>query len=342
MADRLLEIVAPRALTDVIRDALGSSDVLDAWYEDGHDERVLVRALVLAHSAESVVDKLESRLAGGGVFHIVMLPIEAVVPRPVEPDEAAEKQAGEPAERPAKPARIGREELWADIAPAARLTTTHLVLVVLSTVVAAVGFHRDSATIVIAAMLMAPLLGPNIALALATTLGDLKLGFRALRVNIVGLTTALALAVLVGVALPIDPSDSEVHSRTQVGGGDVALALAAGVAGTLAFTTGAPASLVGVMVAVALLPPLVVVGMLLGVGEWLDSLRAALLVVVNVICVNLAAVATFLAQGVRPRTWWETGKAKRATRIAMTLWVTLLAILAALIVIAARDHTSAG
>jgi uncharacterized membrane protein len=54
-------------------------------------------------------------------------------------------------------------------------------MVVLSTIVAAVGLARDNAAIVIGAMVMAPLLGPNMALSLATTLGDTKLAFRALR-----------------------------------------------------------------------------------------------------------------------------------------------------------------
>ena len=48
----------------------------------------------------------------------------------------------------------------------------------------------------------------------------------------------------------------------------------------------------------------------------------------------LAGVVTFLVQGVRPRTWWEADRAKRATRIAITLWVLLLAILIALILLA--------
>ena len=56
-------------------------------------------------------------------------------------------------------------------------------------------------------------------------------------------------------------------ARTQVDPRDVVLALAAGAAGSLAFTTGIPTVVVGVMVAVALLPPLVVAGLLLGGGH---------------------------------------------------------------------------
>lgn len=40
-----------------------------------------------------------------------------------------------------------------------------------------------------------------------------------------------------------------------------------------------------------------------------------------------AGVIVFLAKGVRPRTWWETHKARHATRRAILTWSILLGIL---------------
>jgi uncharacterized membrane protein len=88
------------------------------------------------------------------------------------------------------------------------------------------------------------------------------------------------------------------------------------------------------MVAVALLPPLVTLGMLLGGGHLEPALGAFLLVMVNLVCINLAGVVTFLAQGIRPLTWWEKSRARRATRNAIFIWSLLLALLVALILIA--------
>ena len=110
---------------------------------------------------------------------------------------------------------------------------------------------------------------------------------------------------------------------------DIVLALAAGAAGALVFTTGVPAMLVGVMVAVALLPPLVTAGLRVAVRGGAGTGGALLLLMTNVICVNLAAVVTFLVRGVGPRTWWEADKARRATRKAVILWGALLVVLAA-------------
>ena len=87
------------------------------------------------------------------------------------------------------------------------------------------------------------------------------------------------------------------------------------------------------MVAVALLPPLVTCGMLIGVGDWRHAVGAFLLFGTNIICVNLAAIGTFVAQGIRPRTWWEASKARRAAKMALLIWGVLLLILVALILV---------
>ncbi len=79
--------------------------------------------------------------------------------------------------------------------------------------------------------------------------------------------------------------------------------------------------------AVALIPPLAVFGLLLGGGYASASFNAFLLLVINMICINLAGVVTFLLKGLQPIHWWETSKAKKATRYAITIWVSLLLIL---------------
>ncbi len=61
-------------------------------------------------------------------------------------------------------------------------------------------------------------------------------------------------------------------------------------------TTGAPAALIGVMVAVALIPPLVTFGLLVGSGRLALACNALLLFITNVICINLAGVVTLLLQ----------------------------------------------
>ena len=85
---------------------------------------------------------------------------------------------------------------------------------------------------------------------------------------------------------------------------------------------------IGVMIAVALMPPLVTVGMLAADGDLSGAVGAGMLVAANVVCVNLAGVATFLIRGVRPRAWWEAAESARRSRHALTVWVALLLALA--------------
>jgi uncharacterized membrane protein len=85
------------------------------------------------------------------------------------------------------------------------------------------------------------------------------------------------------------------------------------------------------MVAVALLPPLVVAGLLVGSGHLAAASGAAVLLLTNVTCVNLAAMAAFYWQEVRPRTYWEADRARKALRRAAVGWAVLLALLIGLV-----------
>jgi uncharacterized hydrophobic protein (TIGR00341 family) len=196
---------------------------------------------------------------------------------------------------------------------------------------------RDNVAIIIGAMVIAPLLGPNVGLSLATALADATLARKALKTNISGILVVLAVSLVLGLGITFDPTMPEIVSRTAVGIGDIILALASGTAGTLAFTGGLPSTtLVGVMVAVALLPPPVTFGLLVGVGQETMAMGALLLFLTNFICVNLSGVATFLVQGIRPLTWWEAARAQKAARKALILWILLLSAFVFTIVLCQR------
>lgn len=332
MALRLIEMVLQEKDGMELRQLLKDHKVLEHRQIRLPDGEVLVRILLDAERNEAVLDLLEKRYTGEAGNRVVVLPVEATLPRAVpvpKPEAAAEPDQAPAEERP--PGRIGREELYEDIKDAAQLSRVYLAMVVLSTIVAAIGLYYNSVAIIIGAMVIAPLLGPNMAMALATTLGDLILLRRALLTALAGIVTTMVLAVIIGGLLNIDPASPEIVTRDAVGIGDIVVALASGAAGALAFTTGVSTTLIGVMVAVALLPPLVVFGLLLGGGHPAQAMGALSLFLMNLICVNLAGVTTFLIQGLRPATWWEKDRAKKSTRIAIALWAVLLAALAGMI-----------
>jgi len=332
MALRLIEMVLPEQDGMEIRELLKEHKTLEYRQISLPDGEVLVRILLDAEQSEAVLDLLGERYAGKEGNRVVILAVEATLPRAEpEPESGPEPEQPSPQEKP--PERISREELYEDIKDAAQCSRVYLTMVVLSTIVAAVGLYYNSVAIIIGAMVIAPLLGPNMALALATTLGDLTLLRRALLTALAGIAMTMVLSVIIGLLLQVDPATPEMASRNGVGLGDLVVALASGAAGALAFTTGVSATLIGVMVAVALLPPLVAFGLLLGSGHAALAMGALSLFMMNLICVNLAGVTTFLVQGIRPATWWEKDRASKATRIAITLWLVVLAALGGMILL---------
>lgn len=331
MALRLVEATVPAAELERIPRLLEDLAVVDVRTVRWDDDAGLLRVLLDSKDSEALSDLLWNEFGGQDTFRLVMLSVEATVPPLEDPAAGDNEHGGDASER--EPQRISREELYEDLSQASNLTVVYVVMVALSTVVAAVGLTRGDVAIIIGAMVIAPLLGPNVALALAATLGDPDLARRSLKAIGVGVATAAALALLFGFAVGVDPSAPEIVARTRAEVGDVALALAAGAAGSLAFTSGVPGIVVGVMVAVALLPPLVVAGLLAGAGYGGAAAGALILLLTNVTCVNLAAVATFLIQKVRPRTWWEADRARRATRWAVATWIVLLVVLLSLILL---------
>jgi len=269
MSLRMVEMVVSGAAAAGLASLSEEQRILGLWREPLQDDFVLLRVLVRSEKAEAVIHELESRFQASPGFRLVIFEVAATGPTPEDDSATPDRSdATEPADDAKKdPQRIACAELVEKLSAVATVNRVYALTVFLSTVVAAIGLIRGNLAVIIGAMVIAPLLGPNMTLSLATTLGDLKLARRALRVNAVGLFLALLLAVLVGLLSAIDPGAAEIRSRTEVALTDVVLALAAGSAGALAFTTGLSAALVGVMVAVALLPPLVTTGLLLGAGQ---------------------------------------------------------------------------
>lgn len=332
---RLLQVTIPSGEGEGLHEALEEVPVTARW-EDPTSGMEVVQLLLHAEDAEPVMDRLQSRFGDREGFRIVLLAVEAAVPGLEESEAKEDSEAEGEDPKTGVGGRVSRAELLLEAASSSRASGVYVALVVASTVVAAVGLLQDDLAVIIGAMVIAPLLGPNVALSLATTLREADLARQALRTNALGMAVALAIAVATGFLVEVDPTIPSIAGRTSPGFPDILLALAAGTAGTLAFTSGFPQAVIGVMVAVALLPPLVCFGLLLGAGLPGPAVGAFLLVSANIICVNLAGVATFLARGVRPNDWWEARQARRTTLLMGGLWAGLLALLILILYLARR------
>ena len=232
MALRLIEVFLPAEHGARLQENLIKDGVVAHWTEQLSEQQVLVRVLLQVEDTEPFLDRLKEDLAGTD-FRAVLVAVEATIPR-LEPKKeqqtAAEVAANEEAETEEAPSpRISREELYQQVNEGAQLTRIFVVLVALSAVVAAVGVAYNNVTVVIGAMVIAPLLGPNVALSLATALGDMDLAKSGAKTNIVGILVALAVAIPIGFLVTVDPRVGEIQTRLHVQLKDVVLALASGV-----------------------------------------------------------------------------------------------------------------
>jgi uncharacterized hydrophobic protein (TIGR00341 family) len=191
----------------------------------------------------------------------VILAVEATLPRPEEP----EKEDKEDKTRQEKtPKRISLEELYQKMTALSVLSNKVFVMSAVASFVAAIGLLKNDVAIIIGSMVIAPLLGPNMALSLATTLADVKLAKQAAITNLTGFLLVLSIGIVMGIFMTVNPEIPQIASRSNVSHFYIFLALASGIAGAYSITKGVAEAFVGVMVAVAILPPLVAAGLLFG------------------------------------------------------------------------------
>jgi len=325
-----VEVIAKDEALDAVRKAADAHDLSDFTLNDAGEGRSSLRLLVGAIDRQALLDDLQDALDAEGDWRIVVSEISAVTPQTETEKERSQAAAEEDAEASQT---ASREELFQSVVTGAALSLDYLVLVALSALVAGIGLVRDDVAVVIGAMLIAPLLGPALAFAFGTALGDRALIGRAL----LTLAAGFALAILLPMGLPLvtepDFSDGALKARGEVDLGSLALALASGSAAALSLTAGVSTTLVGVMVAAALLPPAAAIGLALASAEIEAGSGAALLLGVNVAAVSLAAILVFLAKGIRPRSWHEREGAAQSVRATVAILVAVLALMAGLIAV---------
>lgn len=174
-------------------------------------------------------------------------------------------------------------------------------MMALSTAIATLGLLLDSAAVVIGAMLVAPLMAAIIPLGLGVVQGDMRLLRLAIGSTLRGVLIALAIALAIGVIVPGDSVTAEMASRASPSLLDLGVALASGAAAAYALSRkDMSASLPGVAIAVALVPPLAVMGLSLSQGQWRIAAGSSLLFATNLVAIAAMGGFVFLLLGFQP------------------------------------------
>ncbi len=323
---RLVQVLVPRGKRDAVLGALDEEGVDYAVFDEtGRTEfSALVTFPVPPSAVEPILEKLRRAGVEEDAFTIVL-----------QPETVVSKRIGE-LKRRYSGFNIAREELRERAAEMAPESSTFFSMTVISTIIAATGLLLDSSAVIIGAMVIAPLMGPAMAASVGTVVDEPKLAERGVQYQITGLLVAIASAALFGylvrgtVLVPpgLDirtvPAITERFTPNFL---SLLLALGAGAAGVISLMRGAGSVIVGVMIAVALVPPAATVG--LGLA-WLDfgvALGASVNVLVNLLSINLTALILLWISGYRPERTRSVGEARSRTLARIAVILVAIAVL---------------
>ncbi len=348
---KIIEVIADAGHHDTIVGIAEQQQVEDIWSTpNNEDGRIITRLLVRPEKRQKVLDALQTILHNADNYHILIIPLDTALPKPVvaetesltaEPITEKEREEEKAKEKERKKAALmsTREEILAQVEKDAQLDNNFILLVILSAIVAAIGLLENNLAVIVGAMVIAPLLGPNIAFSLGASLGEKKLVIGSLKALFAGVIVAILFSIGIGLIWPGNYDSLELMSRTDVEYSGTAIALASGAAASLSLVSGTSSALIGVMVAVALMPPLVTIGLMLSIAEYNHALGAALLLAVNIVCINLSSKLVFLFRGIKPRIWLDAHKAKQSRLLYIFLWIIMLALLFVMIYFRHKTQT---
>lgn len=196
--------------------------------------------------------------------------------------------------------------LYIDLSGAATLRdATYWLQILFAAGIATLGLVLNSPAVIIGAMLISPLMGPILSAGLALATGDVILGIRATINLALSCAVAIVFAMLLVALLPFKEMTGEIAARTQPTTLDLVVALFSGAIGSIATckqVKGVVTSIPGVAIAVALMPPLSVIGYGIGFAfsvSGSEGMRVArgggLLFLTNLVAITFTAMIVFLA-----------------------------------------------
>ncbi len=330
---RYVEIAVPegkrRAVLDILEDE--EIDYVLSDETSGRGFAAVVRFPVPTRAVEPLLD----RLKGAGIgeeSRIVVINAETVVSERFATLRNRYSRGGQVGSRTSRQVlRTKADELTPPF-------SIYAVMLLISAVVATAGLLTDSPAVVIGAMVIAPLLGPALAANVGIVTGDDRLKSTGFRYQLVGVAivvvASIALATLARLA-GLEPAGvdivvaTELQERVSPNLFSLAVALGAGIAGILSLTRGFSEAIVGVMIAAALIPPSAAVGITVAWGMSGAAVGAAALVIVNLLSINLAALATLWTAGYRPQGLFEVSPTRRPTYVYAAIFGIGLLVLAA-------------
>ena len=316
---RLVQIIVPEGKKEAIIELLeekGIDFVITPETSSREYSDVLFFPLP-KEGLEEVIDELRSAgLESDG--YTVICKAEAVVAKRFE--ELKEKYSKAEATDESK---VAREELKANAEELMASNRFYFLMTVIASVIATAGIILDNAAVVVGSMVIAPLIGPAMASCVGTVIADDEMFKSGVFKQLTGVGAAIASSALFArLALTVFTPHTAVNllnlgqltAQIHPGFLSMAIALGSGFAGAFSMMAGVSTALVGVMIAVALIPPAATVGIGVATLRLEILFGASFLLLVNVISINLAGTLALWYEGYKPGKWYKEKGAKKITK----------------------------
>jgi uncharacterized hydrophobic protein (TIGR00271 family) len=280
-------------LSALLRELEGVSRVVQQAEESKYGRAYVFVADVEPICADRLVEEL-GRL-GIGVDDYVLTKVEVVAPQRRHDHE----QGG------------ADGFAWVEVMGQARANSRplarYLALINVAGVIAALGVVESSSILIVGAMAVSPDLLPICATSVGLVGGNRGLARRAFATLTLGLGLVVVTAAVVSALLKaagflpdgFDVEQSSLDTLAKTDYSTVLVALAAGVAGMLAFETRASAA-VGVAISVTTIPASAYLGVALGAGGIDHALGALVVLGINVVLLIVGGSLTLLVQQALP------------------------------------------
>jgi uncharacterized hydrophobic protein (TIGR00271 family) len=330
---RLLQFPAPDDQRD---DLLGVLDDEDLAYtlSQGADEQAGTTLVTTAMPADAVEDVLDDLTEAGLDPDAFTASIDAEFVHFEQADEVQNRWS-------TTPNRIAPRTLRSKAKDLRLNSRSYVRMMVLSAIVATAGLLLRSPAVVVGSMVIAPIVSPMLTASVGAVRNDRDMLVHSLHLQALGLGLAIATAALTawlvrtgdvvagGLAVETMGLISLRISPSMLA---VVVGLCAGAAGAFGLATKGQVTIVGVMIAAALIPTAAAAGIGLAWADPVVALGATLLLVLSLVTVNVGATAMLVYLDYRPDEVddpilsFET--AGQALTVTATLGLTLLAVVA--------------
>lgn len=270
-----------------------------AWI-DG-EEQWLVEFPVPNDAIGFVLDKLEDE----GVDPERYTTIASLESAMTERDEALQERFAEDFDP------LSRPELRSKARDMSHDTRSFLMMIFLSAIIAVAGLLVESPAVIVGSMVIAPIVGPVLTAAVGAVTGDREMLLNSIWIQAAGLVVAIVGAAVFSYGLQLagffpptlDLSSNDLIAlRVAPDFVTLAVGLAAGAAGAYGLSTKGPTSLIGVMIAAALIPAAANIGIATAWGEYRIAVGALLLLLLTMVLINAGAVTVLWSLQYRPDT----------------------------------------